>query len=50
MEIQAGYDELKYYTDSYIDTLPSRKHAKKFGLKLQEVIDKIEELKDFYAS
>ena len=48
-EIQEGHDELKFYADSYIDTVPARTHAQKFGVKLQKLIEKIEEIK-FYAS
>ena len=48
--IQEGHDELKQYADSYIDTVPARTHAQKFGVKLEELIDKIEEIKEFYAS
>ena len=49
-EIQACHDELKLYVDSYTDHLPAREHAQKFGVKLQEIIDKMEEIKEFYAS
>ena len=49
-EIQACYHELKFYVDSYTDDLPARKHAQKFGVKLQEIFDKMEEVKEFYAS
>ena len=49
-EIQQGHDELKQYADSYIDTVPMRTQAQKFGVKLQELIEKIEEIKEFYAS
>ena len=49
-KIQQGHDEFKYYSDSYHDTVPARTHAQKFGFKLQELIDKIEEIKDFYGS
>ena len=45
-----GHDELKQYADTYVDTVPARTHAQKFGVKLQELIDKIEEIKEFYAS
>ena len=48
--IQEGHDELKQYADTYVDTVPARTHAQKFGVKLQELIDKIEEIKEFYAS
>ena len=49
-EIKACHDELKYHADLYTDHLPSRKHAQKFGLKLQEVIDKMEDIKGFYST
>ena len=48
--IQEGHDELKQYADTYVDTVPARTHAQKFGVKLQELIDKIEEIKEFYVS
>ena len=31
------------------DTLPSKEHAQKLGLKLEEVVQKLEEIIDFYA-
>ena len=49
-EIQACHDELKLYVDCYADFLPAREHAQKFGVKLQEIIDKMEEVKEFYGS
>ena len=49
-EIQACHDELKFYVDSYTDHLPAREHAQKFGVKLQQIIDKMEEVKEFYGS
>ena len=49
-EIQASHDEIKFYADSYMDHLPSRKHTQKLGLKLQEVVEKLEQIKDFYGS
>ena len=48
--IQEGHDELKQYADTYIDTVPTRTHAQKFGVKLQELTEKIEEIKEFYTS
>ena len=44
-EIQACHDELKFYVDSYTDHLPAREHAQKFGVKLQQIIDKMEEVR-----
>ena len=49
-EIQACHDKLKSYVDSYTDHLPAREHAQKFSVKLQQIIDKMEESKEFYAS
>ena len=49
-EIQACHDKLKFYVDSYTDHLPPRVHAQKFGVKLQEIIDKMEEFKEVYGS
>ena len=49
-EIQACHDELKFYVDCYTDHLPAREHAQKFSVKLQEIIDKMEEVKEFYGS
>ena len=49
-QIQASHDEIKIYAGCYIDTLPSKEHAQKLGLKLEEVVQKLEEIIDFYAS
>ena len=49
-QIQASHDEIKIYAGCYIDTLPSKEHAQKFGLKLEEVVQKLEQIIDFYAS
>ena len=43
--IQEGHNKLKQYAETYVDTVPTRTHAQKFGFKLQELIDKIEEIK-----
>ena len=48
-QIQASHDEIKIYAGCYIDTLPSKEHAQKLGLKLEEVVQKLEEIIDFYA-
>ena len=42
--IQEGHDELKQYADTYVDTVPMRTLAQKFGVKLQELIEKIKEI------
>ena len=34
-QIQESHDEIKFYAGCYVDTLPSKKHAQKLGLKLQ---------------
>ena len=49
-QIQASHDEIKIYAGCYIDTLPSKEHAQKLGLKLEEVVQKLEEIIEFYAS
>ena len=49
-QIQASQDEIKIYTGCYIDTLLSKEHAQKLGLKLKKVVQKLEEIIDFYAS
>ena len=49
-QIQASYDEIKFYAGCYIDMLPSKEHAQKLGLKLQEVVQKLEEIIEFYGS
>ena len=49
-QIQASHDEIKVYAESYIDTLPSKEHAQKLGLKLEEVVQKLEQIIDFYGS
>ena len=49
-QIQASHDEIKVYAESHIDTLPSKEHAQKLGLKLEEVVQKLEEIIDFYGS
>ena len=49
-QIQASHDEIKIYAGCYIDTLPSKEHAQKLGLKLEEVVQKLEEIVEFYAS
>ena len=49
-QIQASHDEIKGYAESYIDKLPSREHAQKLGLKLEEVVKKLEEIIEFYGS
>ena len=43
-QIQASHDEIKIYAGCYIDTLPSKEHAQKLGLKLEEVVQKLEEI------
>ena len=49
-QIQASHDEIKVNAECYIDTLPSKKHAQKLGLKLEEVVQKLEQIIDFYGS
>ena len=49
-QIQASHDEIKVYAECYIDTLPSKEHAQKLGLKLEEVVQKLEQIIDFYGS
>ena len=49
-QIQASHDEIKVYAECYIDTLPSKEHAQKLGLKLKEVVQKLEQIIDFYGS
>ena len=49
-QIQASHDEIKVYAECYIDTLPSKEHAQKRGLKLEEVVQKLEQIIDFYGS
>ena len=49
-QIQASQDEIKVYAECYIDILPSREHTQKFGLKLEEVVQKPEEIIEFYGS
>ena len=49
-QIQASHDEIKIYAGCYVDTLPSKEHTQKLGLKLEEVVQKLEEIIDFYAS
>ena len=49
-QIEASHDEIKVYAECYIDTLPSREHAQKLGLKLEEVVQKLEEIIEFYGS
>ena len=49
-QIQASHDEIKVYADGYIDMLPSKEHAQKLGLKLEEVVQKLEQIIDFYGS
>ena len=46
-QIQASHDEIKVYAGYYIDTLPSKEHAQKLGLKLKEVVQKLEEIIEF---
>ena len=48
-QIQASH-EIKIYAGCYIDTLPSKEHAQKLGLKLEEVVQKLEEIIEFYGS
>ena len=49
-QIQASHDEIKIYAGCYVDTLPSKEHAQKLGLKLEEVVQKLEEIIEFYGS
>ena len=49
-KIQASHDEIKIYACCYIDTLPSKEHTQKLGLKLEEVVQKLEEIIEFYGS
>ena len=49
-QIQASHDEIKVYAECYINTLPSKEHAQKLGLKLEEVVQKLEQIIDFYGS
>ena len=49
-QIQVSHDEIKVYAGCYIDILPSKEHAQKLGLKLKEVVQKLEEIIEFYGS
>ena len=49
-QIQTFHDEIKFYAGCYSDMLPSKEHAQKLGLKLQEVVQKLEEIIEFYGS
>ena len=49
-QIQASHDEVKVYAECYIDMLPSKEHPQKLGLKLEEVVQKLEQIIDFYGS
>ena len=49
-QIQESHDEIKIYAGCYIDTLPSKEHAQELGLKLEEVVQKLEEIIEFYGS
>ena len=49
-QIQASHDEIKVYAECYIDMLPSKEHTQKLGLKLEEVVQKLEEIIEFYGS
>ena len=49
-QIQASHDEIKFYAESYIHMLPSKEHAQKLVLKLQEVLQKLDEIIEFYGS
>ena len=49
-QIQASHDEIKVYAECYIDTLPSREHTQKLGFKLEEVVQKLEDIIEFYGS
>ena len=48
-QIQASHDEIKIYAGCYVDMLPSKEHAQKLGLKLEEVVQKLEEIIEFMA-
>ena len=48
-QIQTSHDEIKIYAGCYIDMLPSKEHAQKLDLKLKEVVQKLEEIIEFYA-
>ena len=50
-QMQASHDEIKIYAGCYIDTLPSKEHAQKLSLKLEEVVQKSEDVfLEFYTS
>ena len=49
-QIQASHDEIKIYAGCYVAMLPSREHTQKLGLKLEEVVQKLEEIIEFYGS
>ena len=44
-QIQVSLDEIKIYAGCYIDTLPSEEHTQKLGLKLEEVVQKLKEIR-----
>ena len=48
-QIRASHDEIKIHAVCYIDMLPSKEHTQKLGLKLEEVVQKLEEIIEFYA-
>ena len=49
-QIQASHDEIKIIAGCYVDMLPSIETHTKLGLKLEEVVQKLEEIIEFYGS